>query len=131
MMTPEEIVESCAGVGVILYLNDDRKLSAWGKLPDDWMTRVSEWIQHREQVQEWLKTPSEQHASRMLAVRVAQVKMRLKKPCIHLGMLIEEKPSCGCGPRHQCSIHGECVTRGNTNKWHICTSCVNFEVGDE
>lgn len=28
-MTPEEIVENCAGVGVILYLNDDRKLSAW------------------------------------------------------------------------------------------------------
>ena len=124
-MTPEEIVEKCFSLGVILYL-EDGKLRYDGSLPSNWIEVVGQWLPYRDHVIEWLKKPSETHRLRMVKVAVAKIKKRMNLPCVHLGELIEKKPSCGCGARHKCAIHGECVVSGNTNRWQICSRCPDY-----
>jgi hypothetical protein len=127
MSLAETIVSECFSKGVILYLNDSGKLSAFGQLPPDWVTLVAGWVEHRDLVAEYLKEPTEQHARNVRSVLIAQAKFRLNLPCIHLGALVEKHPACGCGPRHECTKHGFCVISGATNRWAVCSRCSDFE----
>ena len=126
-MTPSEIVEKAYESGVILYL-ESGLLRASGKLPTDWVKITAGWLDQKDAVIKWLSdSPSEEQRKRMVKVAVNNIKKRMKLPCVNLGELIEEKPSCGCGARHKCSIYGECVVSGNTNKWRVCSRCNDYK----
>lgn len=126
-MDAETIVEQAAALGVVLYL-DSGLLKASGKLPTDWVKITAGWLEQKDAVIKWLSdSPSEEHRKRMVRVAVNDIKKRMKLPCINLGELLEEKPSCGCGARHKCSIYGECVVSGNTTKWRVCSRCNDYK----
>lgn len=61
---------------------------------------------------------------------IAEIKRRISFPCIHLGEILEVKPSCGCGARHVCAKHGECVKSGSAAKWRSCSSCPDYLSAD-
>ena len=125
-MSPEFIVEQAFSLGVILYL-ENGNLKSSGKLPPDWIQRASSWLPYRDQVIQWLAdNPSHQHRVRMAKVLVANIKRRKNLPCIHLGQMLEKKPACGCGARHECGLHGSCVLTGNTDRWRICSRCPDY-----
>jgi len=61
---------------------------------------------------------------------IAEVKRRLAVPCVYLGAMLEARPSCGCGSRHACVVHGECVRSGSAAKWRSCSVCENYRSAD-
>lgn len=125
-MSPEDIVEAAAALGVVLYL-DGGALKYSGRLPADWIAQAAPWLAQRAAVVTWLaEAPSHRHRIRMVKVAVANVKRRMKLPCIQLGKLLEQKPSCGCGPRHECGLHGDCVLTGASNRWRVCSRCDDY-----
>lgn len=130
-MNPEEIVEAAFSMGVTLHV-EGGKLSVFGAMPDNWIEICTPWVEHRQAVIDWITTtPSEAHRSRLLKVILNKIKKRMKLPCLHLGALIERKPSCGCGARHECGLHGECVISGASAKWRVCSRCPDYEAGNE
>jgi len=44
--------------------------------------------------------------------QLEQIKRVIRLPCVHLGVALEEKPSCGCGGKsallHVCAKFGQC-----------------------
>lgn len=127
MSLAETIVSECFSKGVVLYLNEAGKLSAFGMLPPDWVDVVAGWVEHRDLVADYLKQPTAEHAKNIRSVLIAQAKFRLNLPCVHLGPLVEKHPACGCGARHECAKHGSCVITGATNRWAVCSRCTDFE----
>lgn len=127
-MTPEEIVEKAAELGVVFYLDYD-KLRYFGQPSTNWMQLCAEWLPYRQAVIEYLKNPSETHRKRVGAAMLATIKARRGLPCIYLGELINPKPVCGCGAQHKCAIYGECVVSGQgAGKWRVCTNCQNYRM---
>ena len=57
---------------------------------------------------------------------IDKIKQRIKIPCINLGDILENSPLCGCGPRHSCKVHGECVRYGNSSQWKSCSRCPDY-----
>lgn len=63
---------------------------------------------------------------------VERIKKIILKPCLHLGMALEEKPSCGCNGSksailHECARHGKCrpyAPRQNENRQ--CIECPDY-----
>jgi hypothetical protein len=51
-----------------------------------------------------------------------------QKPCISLGMALEEVASCGCGGSvlHICKIHKTCRQSGNDDKVQLCWKCPDY-----
>jgi hypothetical protein len=128
MMTPEEIVEDAAAVGVVLYLDYD-KLRFYGTRPADWKERSAQWLSQRAAVIEYLKNPTTEHRQRIGKAMLTAVKIRQGLPCIYLGNLINPKPNCGCGPLHKCAIYGECVISGQgAGTWRSCMGCQNYTI---
>lgn len=127
-MTPEEIVEQAAELGVIFFLDYD-KIRFYGKTPKDWIYITEKWLPQKQDVIEYLKNPSDTHRKRVGDAMLALIKARRGLPCIYLGELINPKPSCGCGAQHKCAIYGECVVSGKgAGKWRVCTECPNYKM---
>lgn len=126
-MTPAEIIENAASMGVLLYL-ELGKIRYFGALPTNWVEVTEKWLDQRDKVIEYLANAPWAHRVR-LAKAAAEMSRRQSLPCIHLGPLIEAKPACGCGPRHHCSRHGECVLSGATNRWRVCSRCPDYSSG--
>jgi hypothetical protein len=129
MPDPESIVESAAAMGVILYLDAVESLKMLGHRPPDWIRISASWLEQKAAIIHWLKTkPSHAHKIRIAKALSALSKARTGKPCLNLGPVIEAKPSCGCGARHQCRIHGECVVSGlSVTKWRSCLRCPDYQ----
>lgn len=75
----------------------------------------------------WLNKNRPDYAKLFRTKTIEQIKKQSQKPCAYLGELIEKKPACGCGARHKCDVHGECVISGNTNQWRICSRCPDYK----
>lgn len=95
-----------------LYTHEARYRQMWGGDPADVVPVDDE---------------EEKRKAEERSLQIAMFKDRFGRPCVHLGMVLEEKPSCGCGPRHACAKHGECVTTGSTDKWTICSVCPDYD----
>ena len=125
-MTPESIVKLSSALGVLLYAQGD-KIKHFGTLPANWIKLTESWLPMRQQVLQYLlNNPSPEHRLALAKASIRQAKIRAKVFCIHLGKMLEHKPSCGCGPRHQCAIYGECVLTGATDKWNVCSRCPDY-----
>lgn len=125
-MNPEDIVESAASMGVILWA-DAGVLRYHGQIPPNWKQTTTAWLPHRGAVIQWLHTNiSQTHRFRVAKAQLAIMKQRSKVPCRHLGMELEKRPACGCGARHECGLHGSCVLTGNTDRWRICSRCPDY-----
>jgi len=63
--------------------------------------------------------------AREMVKRIFQVK---QKPCVSLGMALEEVASCGCGGSvlHECKKHGTCRQSGNDEKVQLCWKCSDY-----
>lgn len=65
-----------------------------------------------------------------------KIKKVIKTPCIHLGMALEEKPSCGCNGSksailHECSKHGQCRPYApRQNEILQCVECPDYIDGE-
>ena len=128
MPDPESIIESAAAMGVILYLDATDSLKMLGHRPPDWIEQSRNWLERKADIVAWLKNkPSHKHKIRIAKALSALSKARTGKPCLHLGPVIEARPSCGCGARHECQIHGNCVVSGLTvTKWRSCLRCPDY-----
>jgi hypothetical protein len=128
-VTPQEIFNEAAALGVIFYRASDGALKYHGKLPTDFVTVCTPWLPYREAFLEYLKEPEPEHRKLIAKAMVIAAKSRLGLPCIYRGDLIQQTPSCGCGALHKCKIYGECVLSGNGGgKWRVCTGCLNYTV---
>jgi len=67
--------------------------------------------------------------AREMATRMQSVRTR---PCVSLGMALEDSPSCGCGGGilHQCGVHGECRQAGNDPEKKLCWKCDDYHPGE-
>lgn len=127
-ISAEMLVDAIAALGVILFL-DFNTLRFFGALPGNWIELVRQWLPRRQEIVEYLKSPSEAHRKRVGSAMLATIKARRGLPCIYLGELVNPKPSCGCGAMHKCAIYGECVVSGRgAGKWRVCTNCQNYKV---
>jgi hypothetical protein len=125
-MNPEQIIESAASMGVILW-SDSGVLRFHGQIPANWIQTTAAWLPHRAAVIQWLETSiSQTHRFRVAKAQLAIMKQRSKAPCRHLGIELEKRPACGCGARHECGLHGSCVLTGNTDRWRICSKCPDY-----
>jgi hypothetical protein len=128
MIIATQIVEEAAAKGVVLALDPSGKMMFYGTLPPDWTDLSKAWLADRASVITYLLEPSTEHRTRIGKAMAAAAKTRAGVKCVSLGELIEERPSCGCGARHQCAIHGECVVSGNGGgRWKVCTQCLDFK----
>lgn len=61
--------------------------------------------------------------------KLEQIKSVIKRPCVHLGMALEEKASCGCGGKpallHECSVYERC--RPYAPRQHEVRECVGCD----
>lgn len=127
MITASQIVEDAAALGVVLALDPSGKMMFYGTLPPDWTDTSKAWLADRASVITYLLDPSAEHRIRIGRAMAAAAKIRAGDKCVSLGVLIEARPSCGCGARHQCAIHGECVVSGSGGgRWKVCTKCLDF-----
>lgn len=128
MITASQIVEDAAALGVVLALDPSGKMMFYGTLPPDWTDISKAWLADRASVITYLLNPTAEHRTRIGKAMAAAVKIQAGVKCISLGVLIEARPSCGCGARHQCAIHGECVVSGSGGgRWKVCTKCLDFK----
>lgn len=128
MITASQIVEDAAALGVVLALDPSGKMMFYGTLPPDWTDISKAWLADRASVITYLLNPTAEHRTRIGKAMAAAVKIRAGVKCVSLGVLIEARPSCGCGARHQCAIHGECVVSGSGGgRWKVCTKCLDFK----
>jgi len=58
---------------------------------------------------------------------ILEIKRRAQAPCRYLGEVMQPTAACGCGPLHQCIIHGQCVRAGNNNQWKSCSTCNDYK----
>lgn len=126
-MSPESIINAAKELGVLLF-QENGVLKYFGKLPSNWIDIVRDWVPYQPDVVAYLKNPPWAHRV-LLAKAAAEMSRRQSLPCIHLGPLIEAKPACGCGARHHCGKHGECVLSGATNRWPVCSRCPDYSSG--
>lgn len=63
--------------------------------------------------------------------QLEKIKSVIKKPCIYLGIALEDQPSCGCGGKpallHECSKFGKCrpyAPRDTTTQ--KCVGCTEY-----
>lgn len=58
---------------------------------------------------------------------IEKMKSVVSKPCLHLGLALEQSPSCGCagGILHECKIHKVCRVSGNTKEMN-CWRCPDY-----
>lgn len=124
-MSPEEIVEKAASLGVILF-NDSGKLSFYGQIPSGWIELTKSWLLQKPSILSYLENPPWAHRVRLAKAQVAASKNRLNLPCIYLGELINPKPACGCGALHKCEKYGEAVLTGTNNKYRVCSKCNDY-----
>ena len=63
--------------------------------------------------------------AREMVRKIYQVK---QKPCVSLGMALEQVASCGCGGSvlHECKKHGTCRQSGNDEKVQLCWKCSDY-----
>jgi len=121
------IIETAAAMGVILYLDAADSLKMLGHRPPDWIDRTRDWLVHKDSIIQWLKRPTHNHKVRIAKALSALSKARTGKPCLHLGPMIDARPSCGCGARHECRLHGNCVVSGlAVTKWRSCLRCPDY-----
>jgi hypothetical protein len=64
--------------------------------------------------------------------KLEQIKTVIRKPCVHLGMALEEKPSCGCGGKpallHECGVYGKCRPYApRQNEVRECVGCDRYQ----
>jgi hypothetical protein len=76
-------------------------------------------------------TPRPQITPDMGAI-LQTIKRRIQFRCIHLGMALETRSSCGCGKsslKHSCAILGECrlYAPRATDSLPQCTNCPHYE----
>lgn len=59
-----------------------------------------------------------------------KIKQHISKPCVHLGMALEAKPSCGCGGTlailHSCDRHEKCRISSRDQSHRTCVSCDDY-----
>lgn len=59
-----------------------------------------------------------------------KIKLHIASPCVHLGMALENKPSCGCGGTlailHSCDRHGKCRISSRDQSHRTCVSCDDY-----
>ena len=127
MITATQIVEDAAAKGVVLALDPSGRMIFYGTLPPNWTDLSKAWLADRASVITYLRNPSAEHRVRIGKAMAAEAKIRAGVKCVSLGVLIEARPSCGCGARHECAIHGECVLSGSGGgRWKVCTKCLDF-----
>ena len=128
MIDAIQIVDDAAAKGVVLALDPSGRMIFYGTLPADWTDLSGAWLADRASVITYLLDPSAEHRIRIGKAMAVAAKIRAGVKCVSLGELIEERPACGCGARHQCSIHGECVVSGSGGgRWKVCTNCQDFK----
>lgn len=70
--------------------------------------------------------PAATYQMERLAI-IERMKTRAATACVHLGMLIDPKPACGCSALHSCTIHGECVRFGaQGSRFKSCSDCTDY-----
>lgn len=87
---------------------------------------------HPEYRQIWGGNPAEIRVENDEARKARQQAIRervarAKTPCVFLGPMVEERPSCGCGPRHICFKHENCVRTGTAAYWPSCSTCSDYQ----
>jgi len=127
-MNPQAIIDAAAGKGVLLYLKEG-KLAFYGALPQDWPETVAEWLPYKAAVIAYLENPPWAHRAALARYAADQSRRANGAPCVHRGKLLELKPACGCGPKHECAKHGECVLTGNTKAFIACSRCPDYKAG--
>ncbi|CAB4160901.1 hypothetical protein UFOVP731_21 [uncultured Caudovirales phage] len=125
-MSPEQIVEEAARLGILLYVQDGR-LKYFGTRPEGWLEISKSWLEFRNDIIKYLESPLWTHRVRLAKAFAAKAKSTSGIPCKFLGILLELKPSCGCGPRHSCEKYGDCVLSGSGGgKWKVCSQCSDY-----
>lgn len=128
MTNAMQIVDAAAVLGVVLALDPSGRMIFYGTLPLDWINTSKVWLADRDAVVAYLRDPSPEHRILIAKAMVVAAKTRAGVKCMHLGVLLEERPACGCGARHQCSVHEECVISGSGGgRWKVCTNCQDFK----
>ena len=105
-----------------LYDNDRRYRELWGGNPLE--------IVHSEDKSQ--APASSSNLNEDQKKQLDKIKMVIRKPCIHLGLALEEKPSCGCNGSksailHECAKHGKCrpyAPRQDENRQ--CVQCPDY-----
>lgn len=124
-MTPGEIVEQAASLGILLF-NDNGRIGHFGQLPSNFCDLSKAWLPFKQAVLDYLENPPWAHRVRLAKAQVAASKNRLNLPCVYLGELINPKPACGCGALHKCEKYGEAVLTGTNNKYRVCSKCNDY-----
>ena len=127
-ISPETILADAKALGVDLFW-DGNRITTEGSLPDDWMEICRPWVPHIAELTKILpfRAPANSHVKPDARTLIAQTLQRKKEPCRFLGVMINPKPRCGCGPQHKCAIHGECVTGGTDAYLKICSICESYQ----
>ena len=127
MIDAIQIVDAAAAKGVVLALDPSGRMIFYGTRPPDWTDLSGAWLADRASVITYLLDPAAEHRVRIGKAMATEAKTRAGAKCFNLGVLIEARPSCGCGARHECAIHGECVLSGSGGgRWKVCTKCLDF-----
>lgn len=101
-----------------LYDHDARYRTMWGGDPETVQPAV-------------VATPPAGPTPEQLA-QLEQIKAVIKRPCLHLGEALEDKPSCGCGGGaallRQCSVYGQCRPYApRQTEVRQCVGCDRYE----
>jgi len=94
--------------------------SAYSETPEEFKTKLIE-----NNSKESSATEESMNKAREMVKRIFQVK---NKPCVSLGMALEEVASCGCGGSvlHECKIYKTCRQSGNDEKVQLCWKCSDY-----
>lgn len=65
--------------------------------------------------------------------QLERIKAVIKRSCVHLGIALEDKPSCGCGGGaallRECSLYGQCRPYApRQTEVRQCVGCDRYEV---
>jgi hypothetical protein len=66
---------------------------------------------------------------------VKEIVRVMKNPCYHLGIALEDVPSCGCGGKsavkHECKIFGVCRPYARDKTIQNCVGCPQYKQKQE
>lgn len=131
LLTPNDIIEAAAALGVVLYRDLSGNLAFYGNPPPTWARITRDWLPLKDEVLRFLENPPGHHRARIARAMLARIRQQTGQACHHLGELLNPRPACGCGPLHRCGLHGEAVLHGNTPRYRICTRCPDYQAVDD
>jgi len=102
-----------------LYEHDARYRSMWGGDPATLTPATA-------------PAPAPSQITEEQKAQLEKIKTVIRNPCVHLGMALEDKPSCGCGGGaallRQCSVYGQCRPYApRQTEIRQCVGCDSYE----